>query len=199
MAPGLQLGAVGVCTQGAVGNPGGVESPRADPDSTTANVADRARSAAVTALRRVATGLLALIVALGLLGALGVRTSTATKEEAGYTLALEYPAVARAGLDVRWELHVVRPGGFDDEVTIALGADYFGIFEAQGWYPDPASQTRTADLLLLSFDPPPGDEFVLGFDAYIQPASQIGSPGSAAIWLEDREVARIDFQTRLVP
>lgn len=165
----------------------------------TAGVASRARSPAVTGLRRVTTGALALFVALGLVGALGVRTATATADEAGFTLTLDYPAVARAGLDVRWELHVTKPGGFGDGVTIALTADYFSIFETQGWYPDPATQTRGADLLLLTFDPPPGEEFVLGFDAYIQPASQRGAPGSAAIWLDGREVARIDYNTRLVP
>ena len=176
-----------------------MESPRADSDSTTEGVADRARSPTVTALRRVTTGVLALVVLAGLVGALGVHTASATASEDGFTLTLDYPAIARAGLDVRWELHVVKPGGFGDGLTIALGADYFSIFEAQGWYPDPSTQTRTADLLLLTFDPPPGDEFVLSFDAYVQPASQRGSPGSAAIWLDDRQVARIDYRTRLVP
>jgi hypothetical protein len=141
---------------------------------------------------------LALVVLAGLVGALGVRTASATASEDGFTLTLEYPAIARAGLDVQWELHVVKPGGFGDGVTIALGADYFSIFETQGWYPDPSTQTRTADLLLSTFDPP-ADEFVLTFDAYVQPASQRGASGSAAIWLDDREVARIDYRTRLVP
>jgi hypothetical protein len=60
--------------------------------------------------RRAMVAVLAVAVAAALTGVLGVHTSTAQASRGGYTMSLRYPAVARAGLDVEWQVTVHRPG-----------------------------------------------------------------------------------------
>jgi hypothetical protein len=57
--------------------------------------------------------LLTVFVAAGLAGVFGVRTSTVTVSSGGYELTVEYPRVARAGLDTLWRVTVHHEDGFD--------------------------------------------------------------------------------------
>lgn len=149
--------------------------------------------------RRIAIGLLALIVIVGATGWLGVRSWTARASGDGYDLSLTYPRVARAGLDVPWELRLDHPGGFDGPITIAVSADYFDIFEFQGMHPEPSDETADADFVYLTFQPPDGDVFTTSLDTYVQPSSQIGRDAVAKAMIDDRTVAQVSFSTWLVP
>jgi hypothetical protein len=95
--------------------------------------------------------LLACFVASGLIGVLGVHTSSAHNRANGYAVSLEYPRTARAGLDVAWQATVTRDGGFSGPVELAVTADYFDIYETQGFFPEPDSQTRDGTTLYLTF------------------------------------------------
>jgi hypothetical protein len=168
--------------------------------STTTDLRSDAPAALVG--RRLVLVLVLLLVALNLGGMLGVRTDTVTRTKGGYTLSLDYPATGRAGLDVRWRVHVQHRGGFDKELTLALTGDYFDIFETQGFFPEPSAQVRDGEMLYLTFDAPDGESFTLDYDAYIQPASQRGHEGHLAV--VDRstggaELVAVDYRTRLVP
>ncbi|PQP25463.1 hypothetical protein C5613_07790 [Rhodococcus opacus] len=50
-----------------------------------------------------------------------------------------------------------------------------------------------------TIDPPPGDTLTLGFDAYIQPSSQLGHSGSVSVSEKGVDVATLEFTTWLVP
>lgn len=142
---------------------------------------------------------LVAVVVAGATSLLGVRTATATGSGSGYTLELSYPRVARAGLDVTWQLSVHHRGGFAKALTLSLSADQFDIYEHQAFYPEPTSQTRTADQLLLTFESPPGDTFVLSFDAYVQPSSQVGKTATVAVLRRGEPVAAVRYSTVLAP
>jgi hypothetical protein len=148
---------------------------------------------------RLALIALLLVVVAGGVSLLGVRTETTTASRAGYLMKLDYPRVARAGLDVTWQLTVTRPAGFEKTLVLALSASQFDIYEHQAFYPEPDSETRTADDLILTFVSPPGDTFKLSFDAYVQPSSQLGRDGSIAVLDEGRKVATLDYSTWLAP
>ncbi len=150
-------------------------------------------------LRRGMLTVMAVAVALGLLSLLGVRTSTVSAHEDGYAVSLHYPSVARAGLDVPWRVTVTHPGGFGKELTLAVTGDYFDIFETQGFHPEPAEETRDRDTLYLTFTAPPGDTFVVDFDAYIQPASQRGRSATLSVVDGGTRRATVVFDTRLLP
>ncbi|MDH2415353.1 hypothetical protein [Nocardioides sp. CER19] len=150
-------------------------------------------------LRRGFLTLLLLFVLAGLLGLLGVHTTTSRASEDGWTVSLEHPGVARPGLDVVWEVTVTHAGGFDGDVTLAVSGDYFDIFESQGFEPQPSDETRDGSYYYLTFNKPPGDTLTVSFDAYVQPASQIGRSGTLSVVDAGRRVASVDFRTFLMP
>ena len=150
--------------------------------------------------RRVVISLIAVMVALGVSGWLGVRTTTEVARQGGYTLSLEHASTARAGLDVPWQVTVERPGGFGKTLTLAVTGDYFDIYETQGFSPQPSAETRDADRAYLTFDTPPGETFTLSYDAYIQPSSQLGRSGTLSVVdPAGRPLVSLDFSTRLLP
>ncbi|CUR57977.1 conserved hypothetical protein [metagenome] len=149
--------------------------------------------------RRATLSLLLAFVVAGATGFLGVRESTEHTTAGGYTLELTYAQVARAGLDVPFEVTVRHPGGFAAPILLTVTGDYFDIFETQGFHPNPSAERRGSHTLYLEFDPPPDDTFVLSYDAYIQPSSQQGRDGHIGVVVDGREAAGLDFDTRLLP
>jgi hypothetical protein len=150
--------------------------------------------------RRAVLAVLLVLVLAGAGGLLGVRTTTGTAEGGGYTLSVEHASVARAGLDVPWQVTVTRAGGLEKTVTLAVTGDYFDIFETQGFTPDASTSRRDADTLYLTFDAPPGETFTVSYDAYIQPSSQRGR--SATVSVVDatlQPVVSVDIDTALLP
>lgn len=165
-----------------------------------ADLEDPARGQVAAWGRRAGVALLAAIVALGASGLLGVRTETVSAEKAGHRLAVTYPRVARSGLDVTWEAEVRRAGGWTGPVVLAVEGSYLDLFETQAFHPEPAASTRDGRTLYLTFDPPPsGDTFVVAYDAYIQPASQVGASARVAVMDGSAEVVGVDLTTLLVP
>lgn len=150
-------------------------------------------------LRRLGLALLAVLVAADLSGLLGTRTGSKTVEGDGYTMRLLYPAFGRAGLDVTWQVRVHHIGGFSDPIVLRVTGDYFDIFESQGLHPEPSSQTRDATGLVLTFDPPSGDTFVVDYDAYVQPASQRGRHARLVLLSHGAPIAAVRFTTYLWP
>jgi hypothetical protein len=142
----------------------------------------------------------ALVLAFGLAGQLGARTSTTAAEADGWALELEYASVARAGLDVPFTATVTREGGFGEQVTLAITGTYLDLYETQGFNPEPDTTSRDGELLYLTFEAPPdGDTFVVTYDAYIQPAAQSGDGGELSIIDQGRAVVTVDFETRIWP
>lgn len=155
---------------------------------------------AARASRRFLLALLALIVALGATTLLGVHTSSVTAQAEGYSLRVDYPRIARSGLDITWRITVRHPGGFGSEpITLAVSARYFDIFEHQAFYPEPSKSTGDGSVLELEFDPPDGDVFIVDLDAYVQPSSQLGRRGEVALLDGDRERVRVGYRTWLIP
>jgi hypothetical protein len=60
-------------------------------------------------------------------------------------LSLRHATIARAGLDVPWQVTLVRNGGFEKEVTLAVIGDYFDIYETQSFTPEPGGTRRHAE------------------------------------------------------
>jgi hypothetical protein len=149
---------------------------------------------------RIGSTALLVVVLLGAFGVLGVHSRTASHSNNGYTLSVTYAQVARAGLDVPWRARVHRDGGVNSDITLAVSSDYFRMFETQGFYPNPDSSTNDGNYVYLRFtDLLPGRDFVLEYDAYIQPGSQIGKSGTVLLLVDGHEVARTSFHTWLVP
>jgi hypothetical protein len=176
-----------------------IESQRPT-DSTTVGVRASERHWSAAWMRRAATAVLVAIVAAAGAGMLGVRTSTATSVADGYSLSVTYAAVARAGLDVPFRIQVDAADGFSEDITLAIDAGYFGLFETQGFLPEPAESVSVGDVVRLTFDPPPqGLTFVVNYDAYIQPSSQRGASARVELIIDDEPTATVDITTTLLP
>lgn len=143
--------------------------------------------------------LMALIVLAGASGWLGVRAATAHSAGFGYDMTLVYPRIARPGLDVPWNLRLTHPGGFKGQITVAISANYFDIFEYQDFHPESSGETSDAKFVYLTFTPPKGDVFTLSFDTYVQPASQIGRDAETKVIIGGVTVADAHYSTWLVP
>jgi hypothetical protein len=169
------------------------------PDSTLVGLETGAQERPSTWGRRVVLALLSVLVLAGAAGLLGVRTETTSAGAGVWHLGVEHATVARAGLDVPWNVTVEHAGGFGKTITLAVTADYLDIYETQGFHPEPSSSVRDADTLYLTFDSPPGDTFTLAYDAYIQPASQQGRDATVSVIDRGVPVASVHITTHLLP
>jgi hypothetical protein len=140
-----------------------------------------------------------VIVVLGGAGLFGVRSRTVEVSSYGYTMQVVYPQVARSGLDVPWRVELQHAGGFGNALTVAVSTDYFRMFETQGWYPSPDHVADDGQFVYMTFDNPVGDHFVLDYDAYIQPAAQIGKAATVEVIVDHTIVAKADLKTWLLP
>ena len=166
---------------------------------TADGMAETSQPVALWMRRGAVTALAALVVA-SLLGVLGVRMAETTAQANGYDLTLRYPAVARAGLDAEWRVTVGHEGGLPEEIVLAVTGDYFDLFEAQAFHPEPADSSRDEDTLYLTFTTQPGsDLFVVVFDAYLQPAAQRGGAATVTVLEGDDQMVSVDYRTRLLP
>jgi hypothetical protein len=141
----------------------------------------------------------AALVLAGATGLLGVHTSTVSATGSDYSMSVQYPAIARAGLDTTFQVTVTHPGGFSKPIVLQISKDYFDMFETQGFFPDASSATRDASNLTLTFAPPTGDTFTMYYDAYIQPSSQRGHSATVSLLVGGSAVASAHLVTRLVP
>jgi hypothetical protein len=171
--------------------------------STTAGLSvDPRTGGRVVWLRRGFIALLAVVVVLGLAGILGVRSRTVgnTSEDGTTELRVKYAQVARAGLDVPFQISVTKPGGFDGDVTIAVSGDYLDLFDRNGVDPEPSDSTGTPDDVIWRFTRPPGDTLQVSVDMQVQGGRHWGRDGTVAV-LDDagHPVVQVKFKTWLVP
>jgi hypothetical protein len=168
-------------------------------DSTLEDVRDADANRRGRMVRRMTVAALAVVVVLGAVGLFGVRSATVQASADGYRLEVVYAGLARAGMDVPWQVTVTHPGGFRGPITLATTSTYFDMFETQGFRPAPDSETTGLRYYYQTFSPPPGDTLRVAFDAYIQPASQIGRSASTVLIIDGRAVTRVSYHTWLVP
>lgn len=147
--------------------------------------------------RRVGLAALAIVVLAGAAGLFGVRTATAEARGGGYRLRVDYPATARPGLAISWEVKVTHDGGFQGPILIATSSQYLSLFDENGLDPDPAAATADGDEIRWEFDPPPGDTLVVSFDARVEPGTQWGERGKTRL-LDARGVTIVEVSYRTV-
>ncbi|MFD1824790.1 MULTISPECIES: hypothetical protein [Mumia] len=149
---------------------------------------------------RITLVVLCAVVVAGAAGLFGVRNLTATTEEDGWTLSVDYPRLARAGLDTPLSITVSNPDGVGEEVVLAISQEYLEIFEHQGIFPDPSDSSTDGKLLYLTVAAAPGaTEVRIDFDVYIQPSSQQGEQATVSVVDDGRRIASTRIRTSLVP
>ncbi|MGE3621201.1 MAG: hypothetical protein AB7L84_12140 [Acidimicrobiia bacterium] len=123
-------------------------------------------------LRRAGLAAFGAFVLAGLVGALGVRTTTDEARDGGLEVRLTRAVVARPALAVPYRLVVSRPGGFDDPVEVRVSTSYLEALDENGASPDPDSATTDGDETVWTFDPPEGEVLTVWLDTRIEPGVQ---------------------------
>ncbi len=151
------------------------------------------------AIRRLCMAAVAVFLLLGLSGTLGVRSRTVIEQSGGYELSVTYGQVSRPGLPTPWGFEVHRPGGFDGPVTVSTSSAYLALFDENGFDPEAAKVTATADVVIWEFDPPPGDTLAVSLDARIEPAAQWGRTGETSVLEDGDPVVTARYKTWILP
>lgn len=145
--------------------------------------------------------MLLVIVVLGATGLLGIRSGVKSAHANGYQLSVTYPHISRAGLDSPFRVRVHPDNGtVGGVVTIGITSAWFRLFETQGFFPNADAMTNDGTFVYMTFAKPgPGHDFVLEYDAYIQPAAQVGKSATIVLQIDGQEVARTGIKTWLLP
>ncbi len=152
-------------------------------------------------LRRVGLTLLVVFVLLGATGLFGTRTAKASASGGGFEVTVTYPSTSRPGHAVKYEVQVRKAGGFAGEpLRMRFAADYFDLFDENGFSPDPEASTADADYDRYEFLPPPGEVFTISVDTRVEPAVQRGRSGDVAV-LDGggNPVVTVSYRTRIWP
>jgi hypothetical protein len=174
--------------------------PGTDEYDTTADVPDEPRSRLERWSTRTGLLLLVLVVAAGAVGLLGPRKGSTSATAGGYQLAVEYPAITRAGEPAPLHVRIESETGFSDKIQLGLCDDLFDDLDFQNWYPNPSAETGDLGKLLYEFDPPAGNVFEVSLDARSAPGS-FGEIEDCKVRLleDDAEVLSVVFHTWRMP
>jgi hypothetical protein len=117
----------------------------------------------------------------------------------GFALDVEHPTVTRPALASVLRIRVTRAGGFAEPVQVAVSRAYLELYDLNGVLPSPSSETAVGRWVVWEFDPPPGDELLITYEARIEPGEQFGQAGEVAVLVDDEPVARVSFRTAVRP
>lgn len=172
-------------------------------DRDEGRAAQRKRRALYVTFTTIVTAVVALALFEALVGSsvYGVDTATTRAISGGTGLEVRHATVTRGELAVPLEVTVSRQGGFTEPIVLTVTADYLDLFSSQGSDPSPRSATATAEDLILTFDPPPGDTFAVRWNLA---ARAVGSftTGHAHIAVLDGDhnaIVSVDFDTKVRP
>ena len=173
--------------------------PRAGSDEARREIAHRRRLYAVASVVLSAIAFLAVLDGTSAVDAFGVSSDEVAAAGGGYELEVVYGTTSRPGLATPFEIAVRRRGGFDGPVTVAVDHHYLKMWDENGFYPTPSSETTAGEWLLWEFDPPEGDTLRFTYDARIEPAVQRGRGGRVAVMEDGLPVVEVDFHTQVLP
>jgi hypothetical protein len=142
---------------------------------------------------------MAVIVALGIAGVLGVRTGHVSDSGGGYELKVTYARVTRPGLATPWSVEIRHPGGFDGPITVRTTSAYFDLFDENSLDPEPTKTLSDGENSIWEFEPPEGDTMEITFDARLEPGVQVGGTATTSVLVDGRRVASVTYRTRVFP
>lgn len=151
--------------------------------------------------RRLAIGVIVVIVALGAAGVFGVRSATVAAHRRGLDLSVRYPRTTRAGLPAAFKIQVSADDPITEPVTIAISAAYLDLFDQQGLRPEPTGSTTRGNLLVWEFDPPlRGRTLVVRLDVIVETGRHFGKEAIVAV-LDDAGAVttKVRLDTNIAP
>jgi hypothetical protein len=178
------------------------EEDQASPSSTVPHDAARSGNTVERAIHVAAFSLVGLVVLLGSIGLLGVRTGQVSADGSRYRLEVTRAIVTRPGLATPFRVDVFAEGGssLPETVTLVLDADYLAIFDFNGLQPTPSTTFSRGQSTWWTFEVPPGQTSLrVDMDARLEPAVQWAREGSVSLEVDGERVATAEFTTLVMP
>jgi hypothetical protein len=150
-------------------------------------------------VRRAVLAVLGLIVALGVAGVFGERTSTVHATAGVGTLDVSYPSLVRDGPPASFEITVERPGGFNSSVDLAFDASYLSALDQVSVSPQPESERTSGDDVVWTFSQPAGDRLVVRIEAQVSSQARFRHRGEVRLLDGGKTVADVRFTTWVWP
>jgi hypothetical protein len=156
-------------------------------------------------LHRVLFGAVLLVLGTAVLDgfdvvdAIGPDEDSTVESGGGYELVVEHPTVTRPALATDFRIIVRREGGFDEPIQVAVTRRYLEMWDANATIPSPSGETSMGRWVIWEFDPPPGDELTITYEARIEPGVQAGRDGAVAVLEDDEPVVTARFHTKVRP
>jgi len=145
-----------------------------------------------------ATAVLSAYLLLGAVGDLGARSNRAVASASGWTLTVEYPAVAHPGLMSQLRIAVEPPADFSGPLDLAVDRQYVNQFDL-ALEPLPWAITSDPDTVRLTFVIPLGDILLVSASARLAGDAPETVEGHFAVIVADREVVSLDCRTTVLP
>jgi hypothetical protein len=174
----------------------------AEPSTSTVPAESRSSRKVERAIHGIAFALVGLVVALGALGFLGVRTSAMSVAGGGYTLEVLRAMVTRPGLATPFRVEVRTDDGssLPATVTLEIDSDYLAAFDFNGLQPTPTETFSRERSTWWTFDIPHGQASLrVEMDARLEPAVQWAREGSVSLEIEGERLVTAEFTTWVVP
>ncbi|HET8930289.1 MAG TPA: hypothetical protein VFN21_06505 [Acidimicrobiales bacterium] len=150
-------------------------------------------------IRAVGLALFTAFVIAGLTGWLGIRTGHARADEpGGLAIEVEYPQVARPGLNTVLSIAIHDPDGFAAPIDVSLPTSYVRAYDQNASHPEAAESTVDDERSHWTFDPPTGDTLTVWFDHRLAPGVQWRHDGDVTVTVASRTV-RASFTTWVLP
>jgi hypothetical protein len=148
--------------------------------------------------RRVILAITTMFIAAGLLGLLGVRTRTVSGADGPIEASVRYAQVGRGGVAAPYAITVTSDSGFAESIEITVDESYLELFDQNGIDPGPDGATAVGDVVIWTYDPPPGDEFTVTLDIRIGPSVQWGRTGHTVVVAEGHRI-ELSHHTWVMP
>lgn len=148
--------------------------------------------------RRVILTIVTAFVVAGLLGLLGVRTTTVTESDGPVEASVRYARVGRGGVSSPYAITVTSQTGFTGPIEITVDQAYLDLFDQNGIEPGPDATTSDGETVTWTFDQPSGHGFSVTLDARIGPSVQSGRTGRTVVEAEGRRI-ELSHHTRVMP
>jgi hypothetical protein len=138
--------------------------------------------------RRIFLVALAVFVAVGMIGLLGVRSATVEGSDGPVSASVRFGRIGRGGVAVPYAITVRSDAGFSGPIDITVDQSYLDLFDHNGIEPGPDATTSDGKTITWTFEPPPGPEFTVTLDVRIGPSVQWGRTGHTVVEAEGRRI-----------
>lgn len=171
---------------------------RTDPPTAPPKVSTKALRRS-RAGRRLGVALLVALVAAGAIGLFGIRTRNVAVSGRGYSMSLRYPFTERSNQPITWVLTIRHPGGFAQDVDVAIEHSYLDLLDLNDIQPSPSDSTTDGAFVVWTFSKPPGDVLRVTIDALIQANAHFGAGAIVQLMQGGAPILSLSYRTWVAP